>query len=144
MASCGLPRRPPPQDHLPLVALLGSQLSDADVTAIADELADKGDPATADAIRDAAGRIGGARPTDSDVARVRAGPPRRRQMAPRRPPSRGPHAFEFADRTAPPPPTLILPLVPDFPLGAAHGFDLAQLRPGTDGFTPPSSHSPPR
>jgi hypothetical protein len=68
----GYPEGLPQQDYLPLVALLGSQLSNDDVAAIADELADKGDPATADAIRDAITRVAGTRPTASDIARVRA------------------------------------------------------------------------
>ncbi|HEY0811872.1 MAG TPA: DUF3349 domain-containing protein [Pseudonocardia sp.] len=68
----GYPEGLPQQDYLPLVALLGSQLSNDDVTAIADELADKGDPTTAEAIRAAITDVSGIQPTDADIARVRA------------------------------------------------------------------------
>ncbi len=68
----GYPEGLPQQDYLPLVALLGSQLTSDDVTAIADELADSGDPATAESIRAAIARTANVTPDDNDIARVRA------------------------------------------------------------------------
>jgi hypothetical protein len=62
----------PEVDYIPLFALLGSHLTDADITAIADELAGSSDPATAGAIRAAAGAASDGKPLDVDVARVRA------------------------------------------------------------------------
>ncbi len=68
----GYPEGVPERDYIPLFALLGSQLTDADVTAIADELANASDPGSAHAIREAIGTVTREKPLDSDVARVRA------------------------------------------------------------------------
>ena len=68
----GYPEGVPDVDYVPLFALLGSQLTDADINAIADELAATGDPATARGIRDAIARASDEKPLDVDVARVRA------------------------------------------------------------------------
>ncbi|MFC7656013.1 DUF3349 domain-containing protein [Pseudonocardia benzenivorans] len=68
----GYPEGLPQQDYLPLVALLGHQLTNADVTAVADHFAETGDAATADAIREACATISHAVPQDEDIARVRA------------------------------------------------------------------------
>lgn len=68
----GYPEGLTQQDYLPLVALLGHQLTNADVTAVADHFAETGDPATADAIREACATISHAVPQDEDIARVRA------------------------------------------------------------------------
>jgi hypothetical protein len=68
----GYPEGVPSQDYMPLFALLSSQLTDAEITTIADELAGAGDPASAHAIRDAIGAVTHDRPLDVDVARVRA------------------------------------------------------------------------
>ncbi|MDT7577250.1 MAG: hypothetical protein QOH17_3583 [Pseudonocardiales bacterium] len=51
-----------------LVALLGSQLTADDVSAIADELAESGDPATAESIRAAISRTANVTPDDNDIA----------------------------------------------------------------------------
>jgi len=68
----GYPEGVPDVDYVPLFALLGSELTDADINAIADELAATGDPATAQGIRDAIARASDEKPLDVDVARVRA------------------------------------------------------------------------
>jgi hypothetical protein len=68
----GYPEGVPDVDYIPLFALLGSQLTDAEVKEIADELASASDPHSADAIRDAIGKVTHEQPHDSDVARVRA------------------------------------------------------------------------
>ena len=68
----GYPEGVPHVDYIPLFALLGSQLSEADVYAIADELANSSDPDSAQAIRDAINAVTHARPKESDIARVRA------------------------------------------------------------------------
>ena len=68
----GYPEGVPDVDYVPLFALLGSVLTDADINAIADELAAAGDPATAQGIRDAIARASNEKPLEVDVARVRA------------------------------------------------------------------------
>ena len=68
----GYPEGVPDVDYIPLFALLGSELTDADINAITDELAATGDPATAQGIRDAIARALDEKPLDVDVARVRA------------------------------------------------------------------------
>jgi hypothetical protein len=68
----GYPEGVPSVDYIPLFALLASQLTDADVTAIAGELAEASDPESAQAIRDAIETITHEKPRDSDVSRVRA------------------------------------------------------------------------
>jgi hypothetical protein len=68
----GYPEGVPNVDYVPLFALLGSQLTDAEVKEIADELANAGDLDSAHAIRDAIAKVTHVKPVDSDVARVRA------------------------------------------------------------------------
>jgi Protein of unknown function (DUF3349) len=68
----GYPEGVPDVDYIPLFALLGSQLSDADVKEIADVLANASDPESAHAIREAIATVTHEKPNDSDVARVRA------------------------------------------------------------------------
>ena len=68
----GYPEGVPDVDYVPLFALLGSELTDADINAITDELAATGDPATAQGIRDAIEKASDEKPLDVDVARVRA------------------------------------------------------------------------
>jgi hypothetical protein len=67
----GYPEGVPDVDYVPLFALLGSELTDADINAITDELAATGDPATAQGIRDAIAAASDEKPLDVDVARVR-------------------------------------------------------------------------
>ncbi|MGD0683525.1 MAG: DUF3349 domain-containing protein [Streptosporangiaceae bacterium] len=68
----GYPEGVPDVDYIPLFALLASRLTDADVAAIADELAGSSDPASAQKIRAAIGSVTHEKPTDSEVARVSA------------------------------------------------------------------------
>jgi hypothetical protein len=68
----GYPQGVPNNDYIPLFALLASQLTDDEVKAVADELADSSDPSSARAIRDAIEMVTHSEPNDSDVNRVRA------------------------------------------------------------------------
>ena len=69
----GYPEGVPDVDYIPLFALLGSQLTDSDVNAIADELTSEGNPGSAESIRQAIKAVTSQqKPNDADVARVRA------------------------------------------------------------------------
>jgi len=68
----GYPEGVPDVDYIPLFALLGSQLTDGEVHAIADELATEYDPESAESIRHAIKAVTSQKPSDADVARVRA------------------------------------------------------------------------
>jgi hypothetical protein len=68
----GYPEGVPDVDYIPLFALLGSQLTNAEVNAIADELANESNPESAESIRHAIKTVTSQQPNDSDVARVRA------------------------------------------------------------------------
>jgi Protein of unknown function (DUF3349) len=68
----GYPQGVPEGDYLPLFALLGSHLTDADINAVADELANSSDPATSHTIREALREASDVKPLDLDVARVKA------------------------------------------------------------------------
>ena len=68
----GYPEGVPDVDYIPLFALLGSQLTDEEVHAIADELATVSKPESAEAIRRAITEVAHIKPRDSAVARVRA------------------------------------------------------------------------
>jgi hypothetical protein len=68
----GYPEGVPQQDYQPLFALLGSQLTNDEVTLIADDLAFSSDPESAEAIKKAIGNITHTPVHDSDIARVRA------------------------------------------------------------------------
>jgi hypothetical protein len=68
----GYPEGVPDVDYIPLFALLGSQLTDAEVSQIADELASSAYPESAQAIRAAIKTVTDQQPQASDVARVRA------------------------------------------------------------------------
>jgi hypothetical protein len=68
----GYPEGVPSVDYIPLFALLGSQLTEADVSAVADELADEVDPESKEAIKRAITAVTDHQPSDADVARVRA------------------------------------------------------------------------
>jgi hypothetical protein len=69
----GYPEGVPDVDYLPLFALLGSQLTNDEVNAIAKELADEGNPDSSEAIRKAIEAVTDHhQPTDADVNRVRA------------------------------------------------------------------------
>jgi hypothetical protein len=68
----GYPEGVPDVDYIPLFALLGSQLTDTEVKAIAEELAEESKPESADSIRAAISHVTDYKPTDGDVNRVRA------------------------------------------------------------------------
>jgi len=68
----GYPDGVPEQDYIPLFALLGSQLTEADVSFVADELARTGDEHTSQSIKAAIADITHDAPQAPDVARVRA------------------------------------------------------------------------
>lgn len=69
----GYPEGVPDVDYVPLFALLGSQLTDTEVAAIAEELMNESKPESGEAIRHAISAVTStARPSDADVARVRA------------------------------------------------------------------------
>jgi len=69
----GYPEGVPDVDYIPLFALLGSELTNDEVNAIAEELTKEGDPGSAEAIKRAIAAVtDDHEPKDSDVARVRA------------------------------------------------------------------------
>jgi Protein of unknown function (DUF3349) len=68
----GYPEGVPQQDYQPLFALLGSQLTNDEVTLIADDLAFAADPQSAEAIKEAIANITHTPVHDSDIARVRS------------------------------------------------------------------------
>ena len=68
----GYPEGLPPKDYLPLFALLGTQVTNDDLHAIADELAQQSDPVSAAAMKNAITEVMNVKPNDADVARVRA------------------------------------------------------------------------
>jgi len=68
----GYPDGVPERDYIPLFALLGSQLTDDEVTLIAGELAFSAAPESAREIKKAVSAITRATVSDSDIARVRS------------------------------------------------------------------------
>ena len=68
----GYPEGLPPKDYIPLFALLGKQVTNDDLHAIADELAKQSDPDSAAAIKKAITDVMDVQPNEADVARVRA------------------------------------------------------------------------
>ena len=68
----GYPEGVPDVDYIPLFALLGSQLTNDEVTLIADELAFSSNPQSAEAIKKAIGNVTHTPVHDSDIARVRS------------------------------------------------------------------------
>ena len=68
----GYPEGVPTVDYIPLFALLGSELTDAEVAQIGEELVSSADPDSAQAIRAAITEVTSQKPSDADVARVRA------------------------------------------------------------------------
>ena len=68
----GYPEGVPDVDYVTLFALLGSQLSEADVKAIAQELENETNPHSADAIMKAISTVTDHDASDADVARVRS------------------------------------------------------------------------
>ena len=68
----GYPEGVPEHDYIPLFALLGSQLTNDEVTLIADELSFSADPESAEAIKKAIVEVTHTTPNDADVNRVRS------------------------------------------------------------------------
>ena len=68
----GYPEGVPDVDYVPLFALLGSQLSEDDVQAIAQELESESNPESAAAIMRAITAVTDHQASDADVARVRS------------------------------------------------------------------------
>ena len=69
----GYPEGVPDVDYIPLFALLGSQLTNDEVAAIADELASVSNPNSKEAIEHAIAAVTSHHePNDADVARVRS------------------------------------------------------------------------
>jgi hypothetical protein len=68
----GYPEGVPDVDYIPLFALLGSQLTEGEVKAIASELANESKPESAEEIRHAIEAVTNHNPSDADIARVRA------------------------------------------------------------------------
>jgi Protein of unknown function (DUF3349) len=68
----GYPEGLPPADYIPLFALLGTQVTDEDLHAIADQLASDSDPQSAAAIKKAITDVTNVKPNDYDIGRVRA------------------------------------------------------------------------
>lgn len=69
----GYPEGVPERDYVPLFALLGSQLTNDEITLIADELSFAADPESAEAMKAAISAITrNADVQESDISRVRA------------------------------------------------------------------------
>ena len=68
----GYPEGVPQHDYMPIFALLGTQLTNDEVTLIAGELELAADPASAEAIKAAITAVTDTKPTDADLARVRS------------------------------------------------------------------------
>ena len=68
----GSPEGVPEHDYIPLFALLGSQLTNEEVSLIATELEASTDPESAEAIKKAIVEVTNTTPNDADVNRVRS------------------------------------------------------------------------
>ena len=68
----GYPEGVPQHDYMPIFALLGTQLTNDEVSLIAGELELSADPASAEAIKAAITAVTDTKPTDADLARVRS------------------------------------------------------------------------
>ena len=68
----GYPEGVPEHDYIPLFALLGSQLTNDEVTLIGDELAFSADPQSAEAIKKAIATVTHTTANDADINRVRS------------------------------------------------------------------------
>jgi hypothetical protein len=68
----GYPEGVPDTDTIPLFALLGTQLSDDEMKAIAAELEKESTPESAEAMKRAITSVTDHHPTEGDIARVRA------------------------------------------------------------------------
>ena len=70
--NAGYPEGVPATDYMPLFALLGTQLTDLELMQVADELAKQSDPEAAATLKKVIADVTQVKPTDADVARVRA------------------------------------------------------------------------
>ena len=68
----GYPEGVPEHDYIPLFALLGSQLTNHEVTLIADELTLSSAPESAEAIKKAIADVTHTTPNEADINRVRS------------------------------------------------------------------------
>jgi Protein of unknown function (DUF3349) len=68
----GYPEGVPQHDYIPLLALLGSELTNDEVTLIIDELTFSADPESKEAVRAAITAVTNTKPSDADINRVRA------------------------------------------------------------------------
>ena len=68
----GYPEGVPEHDYIPLFALLGSELTNDEVTLIGDELAFSSAPESAEAIKKAIANVTHTTPNEADINRVRA------------------------------------------------------------------------
>ena len=68
----GYPEGVPPTDYIPLIALLGSQLTGDELILIAHELANADDPGSTEAIKKAIVAVTDTPVHESDINRVRA------------------------------------------------------------------------
>jgi hypothetical protein len=68
----GYPEGVPEHDYIPLFALLGSQLTNDEVTLIGDELAFSADPQSAEAIKKAIADVTHTTANNADINRVRS------------------------------------------------------------------------
>ncbi len=68
----GYPEGVPEHDYIPLFALLGSQLTNDEVTLIGDELVFSADPQSAEAIKKAIADVTHTTANDADINRVRS------------------------------------------------------------------------
>jgi hypothetical protein len=68
----GYPEGVPQHDYMPLLALLGSELTNDEVTLIIDELTFSADPESKEAVKAAITAVTNTKPNDADVNRVRA------------------------------------------------------------------------
>jgi hypothetical protein len=68
----GYPEGVPQHDYIPLLALLGSELTNDEVTLIIDELTFAADPESKEAVKAAIIAVTNTKPSDADINRVRA------------------------------------------------------------------------
>jgi Protein of unknown function (DUF3349) len=68
----GYPEGVPQHDYIPLLALLGSELTNDEVTLIIDELTFSADPESKEAVKAAITAVTNTKPSDADINRVRA------------------------------------------------------------------------
>jgi hypothetical protein len=68
----GYPEGVPEHDYIPLFALLGSQLTNDEVTLIGEELAFSSDPESAEAIKKAIANVMHTAASEADINRVRS------------------------------------------------------------------------